>query len=463
MKRLDQLLAVVVLLNVSLVLFDLSYIRFRDLYLRYLPQVPHVYDSVKGLEPYRDTVAYLASVDDLARMGINSPAAPALLAGLREQSTAMIDEDPFRIANKSGSLEKLKNRMRQHMGQSSAKASFQQFWSAQHLNAQNWPTELAYFNQKFRPILAANYYRPIDESGDFVDRFWKIDIWFTAFFAVDIAVRVLSIRQRRRTSLRDALLWRWYDLLLLLPFWRILRVIPLTVRLHETGLFDLQSVQRQVSRNIAENIVGEVTELVLLQTFRALQTGVQQGALRQLLKDAPAAVEINQVDEIAGITRRLSNVVTQTVLPNIRPDLEPVIHHMVQQAIAQMPLAKMLPNLPGLDRLSIQLSQQLTHQGIETVRSVLSEAASDVEGQQLFQKLGQSALKQFQAGLRQKRTLEEIEQLLLDWLEELKQTTVKRLEAQDHEQTLVEAESIRQRQRPSEVLPPLGLGPQKGR
>ena len=460
-KRLDQLIAAVVLLNVALVVFDLTYIRFRDLYLRYLPQLPQVYDSVKGLEPYRDTVAYLARVDDLARVGINSPDAPALLADLRDQSTAMIDEDPFRIANKSGSLEKLKNRMRQHMGQSSAKASFKAFWSAQHLNAQNWPAELNYFNQKFRPILAANYYRPIDESGDFVDRFWRIDLWFTAFFAADIVARTLWIRQQRRTTLRDALLWRWYDLFLLLPFWRILRVIPLGVRLHEAGLLNLQAVQRQISRNIAENIVGEVTELVLLQTFRALQSGIQQGALRQILKNAPAAVEVNQVDEIAGVTRRLSGVVTQTVLPNIQPDLESVIHHMVRQAMAQTPLAKLLPNLPGLDQLSNQLSQQLTHQGIEAVRSALSEAASDIEGQQLMQRLGQSALKQFQAGLRQGQTLAEIEQLLLAWLEELKQTTVKRLELQDHEQTLLEAEFIRQRQRSSEVLPPLGPVPQK--
>jgi hypothetical protein len=456
-QRLDQLAALVVLLNVSLVLFDLSYIRLRDLYLHYLPQVTR-YDIVKGIEPHRDTAQYLAAVDNLARLGIQNPAAEQQLSDLRDRSVAMVMEDPFRIANKSGSLEKLKNRMRQHMHQESSRAAFQRFWSTQHLNSQNWSTELAYFNRNFRPILAANYYRPIDESGNFVDLFWKIDLWFTGFFVLDISARVLWIRQQRRESLQEALLWRWYDLLLLLPFWRILRLIPLTIRLHEAGLVDLQAVQKQVNRNLAENIVGEVTELVLLQTFRMVQGGIQQGALRQFLELSPGDIRDhggNGVDEIAVLVRRLSEIVTQTVLPNIQPELEQVIHHVVEQAISQTPLTRSLLHLPGLSQLSTTLSKQIAHQCIQALQSILSEAANDIEGQQLIQQLGQSSLTHFQAGLNQKHTLDEIELLLSTWIEELKLTTVERLESQDHDQTLREVESIRQLRIQPQVLPPL--------
>jgi hypothetical protein len=451
-KRLDQLIALVVLLNVGLVWFDLSYIRFRDLYLRYLPQLTQRYDPIKGIEPFRDTTQYLAAVDNLVKLGIENPAAAQQLADLRDRSVAMIQENPFQIANKSGSLETLKRRMRQHMGEESSKEAFKQFWSPQHLNTTTWPAELAYFNRNFRPAIAANYYRPIDESGDFVNRFWWIDSWFMGFFALDLAARVLWIRQRHRKSWQEALLWRWYDLLLLLPFWRVLRVIPLTIRLHQVGWIHLQPIQKQISRNIAENIAGEVTELVLLQTFRVVQSGIQQGALRQLLKQTPAMVEINEVNEVSEMTRRFIEVVTQTVLPKIEPQLAQVVDHLVQQAIAQTPLSKSLFTMPGFGPLSTDLSKQIALQSIQVLRTILTEAANDAEGQKLFQQLGQSALTHLQSGLSQKQTLEEMEQLLITWIEELKLTVVQRIETQDQTQMLLEAESIRRIQRP-EVLP----------
>jgi hypothetical protein len=204
LKKLEALIALIALANLGLVLFDLSYIRFRDLYFRYLPQLTQRYDWVKGIEPHRDTEQYLTEVDRLeaaiAQQGLSSPQVTQVLADLQERSLNIIQEDPFRVANKSGNLEKLKNRMRKHMGTKSARDSFRTFWSLQHLNGQNWQAELAFFNRHFRPLMAVNYFRPIDESGDFVDRFWILDIGFVGLFATDILLRILWIRQRHRTS-----------------------------------------------------------------------------------------------------------------------------------------------------------------------------------------------------------------------------------------------------------------------
>jgi hypothetical protein len=180
LKKLEALIALIALANLGLVLFDISYIRFRDLYFRYLPQLTQRYDWVKGIEPFRDTDQYLTEVDRLetaiAQQGLSSSPVSQALADLQERSINMIQEDPFRVANKSGNLERLKNRMRKHMGAKSAKDAFRAFWSLQHLNGQNWQTELDFFNRNFRPLIAANYFRPIDESGDFVDRFWILDL-----------------------------------------------------------------------------------------------------------------------------------------------------------------------------------------------------------------------------------------------------------------------------------------------
>jgi hypothetical protein len=459
LKSLDTLALLLALLNFGLVLFDLSYIRGRDQYFRYLPQVTQRYDLLKGIQPHNDTTEYLAAADQLkaiiAQQSIDSPQARELLGQLGDRSLAMISEDPFRVANKSGNLEKIKNRMRQHMQNKSAKAAFKTFWSPQHLNSQNWRSELAFFDRQFRPLIANNYYRHIDESGDFVDQFWKIDLWFMGFFALDILARVLWIRRRHRTRWLDALLWRWYDLFFLLPFWQIVRIIPITIRLHKAGWVNLATIQNQVNRNLAENIAGEVTELVLIQTFSVVQGTVQQGVLRQLLKTSPEIVDTNQIDELAVIGRRLVEVFSQTVLPQLQPDFEALIRHFVEQAIAQTPVYQTLKPLPGLDRLGGELSKQVAHQVIQTLSTVLNKGLADEVGQHLTQQLGQHFVAHLQNGLNQKQTIDEIETLLVTWIEELKLSLIQNLENQPKPQTLAQAESMRRLRAnsPVEVLP----------
>lgn len=462
LKRLDALIALMALANFGLVLFDVSYIRFRDLYFRYLPQLTQRYDWIKGIEPYRDTDQYLTTVDQLQRLivqeGLTSPKVSQVLLDLKDRSTSMIQEDPFRIANKSGNLERLKNRMRQHMKLKSSREAFGAFWSIKHLNVKNWQAELAFFNRNFRPLMAANYFRPIDESGDFVDRFWVIDIGFIGLFAADLLVRVLWIRQRHRMSWKDSVLWRWYDLLLLLPVWQIVRIIPVSIRLHQAGFINLQNIQNQVNRNLAENIAGEVTELVLIQSFSAVKESIKQGALRQWLKASsmvnPTIVDTNGVDELRVISRHLVEVV-QTVLPKAQPDIEVLVRHVVQQAIAQVPLYQAIQGLPGFNELASEISKQITHQTLQTLSGILNSAVNDEVTPKLVQALGQHFLANLQTELNQKQTLGEIETLLADWIEELKLTLLQSFEAQNPQQILTEAEAARwQRENsPVEVLP----------
>jgi hypothetical protein len=468
LKKLEALIALIALANLGLVLFDISYIRFRDLYFRYLPQLTQRYDWVKGIEPHRDTDQYLTEVDRLktaiAQQGLNSPQVTQTLADLQERSTNMIQEDPFQVANKSGNLEKLKNRMRKHMGTKSARDSFRTFWSLQHLNGQNWQKELAFFNRDFRPAIAANYFRPIDESGDFVDRFWILDIGFVGLFAADILLRILWIRQRHRTSWKDAILWRWYDLLLLVPAWRIVRVVPVALRLHQAGLINLQNIQDQVNRNIAENIAGEVTELVLLQSFNVVQSSVKQGALRGWLKASasitpPTMVDANNIDELKIISRRLVEVI-QAVLPKAQPDIEILVRHVVQQAIAQVPIYQTIQALPGFEQLASEISKQITHQALQTLSGTLTNAINDEITPTLVQRLGQHFLANLQTELTQKQTLSEIEMLLGAWIEDLKLTVLQSFEAQNPQQIIKEAETTRwlREESPVEVLPQRRLG-----
>ena len=114
------------ILNFMLVLFDLSYISFRDFYFTHLPFITTGYDKVKGIEPYRDTDEYLQTVESFVdrfqdaqgqdATFLNDSQSQSQLKSLQTQSVDMVNENPFQLANKSGTLEKIKNRMRDRLG-----------------------------------------------------------------------------------------------------------------------------------------------------------------------------------------------------------------------------------------------------------------------------------------------------------------------------------------------------------
>ncbi len=217
-------MALLALANLGLVAFDLAYVPWRDFWYRNFPGVTRVYDRVKGIEPHRDTEAYLASVDalqqELQQFGLQSLQVQARLQQLRDRSAEMISTNPFAVSGKSGTLEKIKNRMREHVyGQrrgESATQAFNKFWSTANLSRGLVP-ETKFFTQQIRPLIALNYYRSIGENGELIDWFWLIDAPFVAIFALEFIARTFYLSRRFKSlTWLDAVLWRWYDIFLLL-------------------------------------------------------------------------------------------------------------------------------------------------------------------------------------------------------------------------------------------------------
>ncbi|NJN23569.1 MAG: hypothetical protein HC810_03175 [Acaryochloridaceae cyanobacterium RL_2_7] len=128
---LARLMAGVAILNLGLVFFDFTYISWRDFYLARLPILVTGYDKVKGIEPYRDTEAYLNTLQELNQVlessEISAPQAIPLVESLSEQSIEMVNENPFQLANKSGTLEKIKNRIRDRSNSAHLKRHFNNF------------------------------------------------------------------------------------------------------------------------------------------------------------------------------------------------------------------------------------------------------------------------------------------------------------------------------------------------
>ncbi|NEQ26437.1 MAG: hypothetical protein F6K28_46885 [Microcoleus sp. SIO2G3] len=299
--------------------------------------------------------------------------------------------------------------------------------------SENGAQELAFFDRQIRPLIETNYYRNIGETGQFVDRFWQIDAPFVALFAAEFLMRtyVLSHRHRRTTWL-DTMLWRWYDLLLLLPFLRWLRVIPVTIRLQHAHLVNLEPIRIRIVRGLVTHLAAEITETVFLRLLSELQELIREGTIsRWLLQPQPQYIDINNVDEVKEIGQHLLTLTVLQVLPKVRPEVEALVNHSVDRALQENAIYTSLRNLPGIGSLPVQLTQQLVSQLYEAAYSTAKDTLNDKEGEQRLSELVKKLGDTFKAELRQEKTLAEIELLLTELLEEVKANYVGRISRQD--------------------------------
>ena len=447
----ERIMAITATVNLVLVVFDLSYVPWRDFYFRRVPEITRLYDPIKGIEPHRDTKKYLEAVagleNQVTQTGLISPQVKAKLAEVRFLSKEMIDTNPFAGAGKSGTLEKIKNRMREHIGQESSKAAFNTFWSQEYLSKHGWNQEIDFFNQKIRPGIAKNYYRKIGENGEFLDNFWIIDLPFVILFATELLGRTFLIKRKySHLSWLEAILWRWYDLLLLIPFWRWLRVIPVTIRLDQAKLIDFYVIRRQIHQGILANFAEEITEIVVVQVINQFQGSIQRGEITRWLLESDHArsyIDINNINEVEAITGLLMKTLVNQVLPKIQPEVNAILCHSMEIACQQLPGYNNILMLPGLGKAQTQISEQLATQITNNIYAALSSTIKDPVAAKLSTQLIEKFTTSFTSEIKKKQVLQEIQSLLNDFLEEVKINYVQRLSQEDIDKILEETRKMR--------------------
>jgi hypothetical protein len=444
----ERFMAILALVNFGLVVFDVSYVRFRDLYLRQFPAFTQWYGyRFKAIKPERSTKAYLETVVALeaqvAQAGLRSPESRMLLADLQKRSAEMIDENPFQVANKSGTLERIKNLMRDRVRQESSKQAFQTFWSEDYLTKVGWSTAINFFRTRIKPLMNTNYFRPIGEDGDPIDRFWQIDLWFIAIFGVEFLARTVYLTRRYRSiTWLDAALWRWYDLFLLIPFslipvwgWvRLLRIIPVTVRLSQASLVNLNPLQQRISRSFVTHFAIELTEVVVLRVIDQVQNLIREGQIVSWLLQSDSRrryIDLNGVDEITVLSQRLISSLVNQVLPKIKPEVDALLHHSVVSALNQSPVYKNLRVIPGVETVSDQLTQQIVAEVTQNLYKAVTAALQDPVGVELTRKLIDSLGDALRTEAQQARNTKEIQTLVADLLDEVKINYVSQIAAED--------------------------------
>jgi hypothetical protein len=388
-----RFVAVWATLNLVWVAFDLTYVALRPFWLQrnlhpipgvpltvplqVLPDITPLIDPIKGIEPHRETQAYLDQFDRLDD-ALAGPASPltaqqrALLQRQVELTEQMIDTDPFQASGQSGTLEKIKNRLRDRADQDSAKQAAAQLLSPAWLEQRTWQQERRFWRDQVLPLVELNYWRSIDENAQPTDESWRIDLLlFQWVFVLDILQRVVRLRRRiPGLRWRDALLRRWIDLPLLLPFWRWLRIVPVVERLQTSGLANFEPLRAVVSRGVVALLAVELFEVLALQLIDGVQGLVRSPRWPQRirsLRSHQSVIRSEDERQVLELLRIWAPLLLSEVAPRLAPELQGLLGYSLRQSLDRTVVPPPLRQLKPLLRIESDLSSQLAGGMVESL------------------------------------------------------------------------------------------------
>jgi outer membrane lipopolysaccharide assembly protein LptE/RlpB len=422
-------MAIIASVGFMVSIFDLTYIPCRDFYFRNLPLVVQTYDRFKGIEPNRETERYLNAVEQLKltvqQAGLGSAPAQSWLQELDTLSTSLIQNNPFQVAGKTGNLEKIKNDVRDRVQNQSAKGAFSTFWSQAYLTKAGWDKEIQFYDRTIKPLLVTNYYRRLNESGNYVDNFWQIDIIFISIFAGELLGRTFFIRRRnRQLSWQQVIIRRWYDLILLLPFAQFLRIIPVIIRLQQAKLIDLTLVKSELNRLFVGQIASELTETVVLEVLQQTQGAIRTGQITKVVRSYlnTPHIDLNNINEIEVLIELMLEILAYRVIPKIQPDLEAILRHLFQKALSESPAYRNLQMLPGIGELPTQAIDRVVKEISASIYTALTKVLEDPDSAKLSRRFVENITKSIGDEMQRGQTIIKIESLLYDLLEEVRVT-----------------------------------------
>ena len=457
-RRWDQALALIAAANLSWIIFDISYVPLRNFWIHrnlyplpssslmvplpWLPDITPLYDPVKGIKPHQETQLYIQHFNQLdqaaAREGINSPAVHQLRLEQVMLTSQMIDENPFVGSGNVGTLEKLKSRLRARAQMDSAKQATAHLLGNKYLNNLDWQQERQFWTQKILPLVATNYWRATDENGQPVDHAWRLDIPFQLLFLLDIFLRALRLKHRfPAIAWRDALLRRWIDLPLLLPFWRPLRLVPVTERLSSANLIELEPLRAVVSRWVVALLALELFEVLTLRIVDAMQGVIRSPLLPQRIRSLRShqSLEKNEASELAELLQLWLPLLLKEVGPSMRPQFLALFSHALQRSMDGAMVPTPLKGLAVIEKAESEFSRQLAAGMIDVILE-LSRNAGDQLGRKdmVLEQLGVDTIDRFweelARNLEQGPVLERSQELIVALLEDFKRSSFRQLKEQ---------------------------------
>jgi hypothetical protein len=317
----DVFMVWVALINLWMILFDLSYLWLRPLYHEYVPVVTRVYDPVKGIEPHPLTQAFLEQITVTEAELVRNPRSPAIpehVERLRELTMRLLRENPFERSGQGRVIDIIKDRLAGSIDRTGDALSDPQI--LRQATEAFWPDDpdrlldrLQNLDPRVLTALELNYFRGYDVDGRLIDYFWLLDLPFLILFWIEFSVRwIHALRAGTYARWFFFPIFNWYDVLGLIPVavfrpFRLLRAVSMYMRLQRS---ELSSVGKDVfTRTVlyfSNIITEEVSDRVALRILSEFHEEIRDGTHARI---ARSVIEPRQV-EIAVV---LSDQIRQTL------------------------------------------------------------------------------------------------------------------------------------------------------
>ncbi len=411
--------------NILLVIFDLTYFEFRTFYINNdsvnLEPIVQLYDPYKGTEPNFITQGYIDTAQKVKAKYLQNPQdpeIPKLLLDLQTKSQSIIDTDPFARVGKTGSLERIKNRIRKRMNNKSATQSFKVFWSVENLNKD----ELDFYEKKLEPLFKSNYFRRYGEDGEFIDKFWQIDLYFIGIFAAELFIRALYISRKSKTSFRQGLATRWYDFfwLIFTVHWgwlRLLRFIPYLVRSDQLDT-PVGTAVDYINDRYSVLLADKVSELVVLQIIDQVEDTIRSTNFSDVLQPSISSKTNYKLDKFID---RQTQTLVQSILPGLEPEVAQLVNHVLTAGLENNPAYQTLQKTPVVGKLQNAALERFAGNMYRAVINILEDSSNDRKGKQLAEQLVRKFSGKLAAELKAQNVDNEVRDILIAVLEEVKQ------------------------------------------
>ena len=422
----DVFMVWVALVNLGLIVFDLTYLLLRPTYFRYAPVVTQAWDPVKGIEPHPLTERLVEEVEAARRLIELDPQAAGLgprLEGIERLTLLVLETNPFQRSGQERTLEVLKALIAREVGTTTLELEsptemtgpVHAFWSGP---PDTVARRLELFEETVVPLLRINFFREVTLTGRPVDHFWMIDLPFLCLFIAEFGVRwALSVRRREHRRWYFFPIFNWYDLLGLVPYtefriFRLFRIASIYMRLRRSEVTRIG--QDAISRAVAwvSNIIAEeISDAVALRILREAQDEIRDGTHRRIFDRAI----VTRRERIEAV---LAAEVRELLLgPAVQEHLKDVVRLHVERAAAD---PEVLRGVPVPHAVLAPVVRRVGEIALEaTLRSMAATLASD-EGREAIRELTRAVLDEVLEGPLRDELDALAQEIGIDVIEEMK-------------------------------------------
>ncbi|MEK7433865.1 MAG: hypothetical protein AABZ74_12080 [Cyanobacteriota bacterium] len=445
---LDIIMLFIALINLASFSFDFTYITLRNFYFNYIPFVIS-YDAIKGMEPHDFTKDYLEKADvffnESYRLGSETDPnlTPSYVYTLDQKkvdelinlSFKMIDEDPFKPANKSGELEVIKERIKDYMkvdikdkSMRPSKKGFQAFWN---MNKDNIKERKEFFYSELEPIIKTNYWRKIDKTGNYVDYYRYIDSVFVFIFITEFLLMWrFSIKRYGEDEKVLYPVYHWYDIVSCIPlqqfrFLRLLRVIFVYMRLVKKGIIiPTDNPIKRLIEKYTQIITEELSAIVSLQILTDIEEKTKLGVNKTIIEESI----VPHKDLIRNVLVKNIQKISIKLVRENKSNIVDFATMVTRKTILDMPEYKTLHKIPYVkDKIEQIISEKnlskMINQHSENITDNLDETLHNPIGEKFLNDLTDAILDEIIDTMKDDVVQDLMEKINLQFIAELKEST----------------------------------------